>query len=56
MNVEVTAPNGNKSYPIYEPSYRNTLVQFYTNYVIENPGSQVVIKDDNNNIVLSLVN
>ena len=55
MNVEVTAPNGNKSYPIYEPSHRNNLVKFYADYVIANPGAEVVIKDDKGEVVLALV-
>ena len=55
MNVEVTNPNGETIYPIYEPSHRNTLVKFYAEYVIENPGAKVTIKDDNGNVVLALV-
>ena len=55
MNVEVTMANGEKSYPIYEPSHRNNLVLFYTQYVIDNPGAEVVIKDDKGSVVLALV-
>ena len=55
MNVEVTTAKGEKSYPIYDPAHRNNLVQFYTQYVIDNPGAEVVIKDDNGNVVLALV-
>ncbi len=56
MNVEVTNPNGNKAYPIYEPSHRNSIVKFYVEYVTNNPGAEVVIKDDNGNVVLAMVN
>jgi hypothetical protein len=55
MNVEVTLANGEKSFPIYEPSHKNHLIQFYATYVNENPGSSVVIKDDFGNVVLDMV-
>lgn len=55
MNVTVTAPNGDISYPIYEPSHKLHLVKFYTEYVENNPGAKVVIVDDNDNVVLALV-
>ena len=55
MNVEVTMPSGEKSYPIYAPEHKNGLIQFYATYVNENPGSSVIIKDDFGNVVLDMV-
>jgi hypothetical protein len=55
MNVEVTNPNGETIYPIYEPSHKNQLIEFYANYVNTHKGSKVIIKDDFGNVVLDMV-
>ena len=54
MNVTVTMANGEISTPIYEPSHKLSLVKFYADYVTNNPGSSVVILDDNGNVVLDI--
>jgi len=54
MNVTVTKANGDISTPVYEPSHKLTLVKFYAEYVIDNPGSKVLIKDDFGNVVLDI--
>ena len=54
MNVTVTNPNGESIYPVYEPSHKLSLVKFYTEYVIENVGAKVLIKDDLGNVVLDI--
>lgn len=54
MNVVVTMANGEKTYPIYEPSHKLNLVKFYADYVTNNPGSSVVITDDNGSVVLDI--
>ena len=54
MNVTVTMANGEKTYPVYEPSHKLSLVKFYADYVTNNPGSKVVIVDDFGNTVLDI--